>query len=187
MGFASCSHGVYEHVPHCQISQKITLLLRAPGASAEDVVEDHTAVDAVSLRDGLDSVGAESASAMCQLTALVIIETLRSRDPISSLGIDISHLASCSTLIFGKLSGNAQRVAELGLKCQLIPPSERRQEEVVKRADLARPKLSKHLGDALRIDTSTKDSIDSLGAGRDTDDVLAAFRDLGCRDEGGWL
>ena len=120
MGFAGCSHGVYEHVPHCQISQEITLLLRAPRASAENVVENHTAVDAVSLSDGFDSIRTEGASAMCQLPGLVSAEMARLSGFYSSLGIDISHLASCSTLIFGKLSGNAQRVAELGLTSQLL-------------------------------------------------------------------
>ena len=76
----------------------------------------------------------------------------------SSLGIDVCHFATCSTLFFGHLSRDAQGMTKLGLRCQLA----RQFEALWEVAHLAGSKLAVDLGDALGTYSTTQHRIDRL-------------------------
>lgn len=79
--------------PDSELNKEFALLFRAPGAGAEDVLEGHLAVDAETVGNGADTVRTESA-----------------------FRVDEGDLATCATLVFGELSGDAEGVAQLGLE-----------------------------------------------------------------------
>lgn len=97
--------------PLSKLHQKVTLLLRAPSTSSEDVLQDHLRLDSEAVRDVSDTVWTEGTPNGVSYRLPDILK----RQP-SSLCIDVGDLSASSTLILWKLGRNAERMAKLGLR-----------------------------------------------------------------------
>ena len=98
------------HSPDCELDKHLGLLLGAPSSTAQDVVLHHGGIDTVSFGNVANSIGSEGASAV--EASISMVSVTRSENV---LGVDVCDSPRCPTLIFRKLSRDAESVTELGL------------------------------------------------------------------------
>lgn len=121
--------------PNSKLNQQFALLLRAPSTCAENVLECHLSINAKAIGDGADTVGTECSSEMVsglpcvgpqQEPALSMRRSSLLSNSVNVLGVNVGDLSACPALVFGKLSGDAESVTELGLEdehqgCDCVP------------------------------------------------------------------